>query len=314
MTGPRVTAVIPTRGRADLVVRAARSALGQTLRGLEVVVVLDGPDPAAAEAIASIGDSRLRAVTLRDGAGPAAARNAGVRAAAAPWVAFLDDDDEWLAGKLEAQLAAAARAGVPRPIVAARVLARDGDADRVWPRRLPGPEETLPDYVLARSGLFWGETLVHTSTILAPRHLLIEVPFREGPHEDLDWLARAAGRSGVALVFVPGDEPLAIWNVDESHPRRSAAIDWRASLAWIRSVRPLVSRRAYAGFVLGLVMPAAARQRCGTALPLLLVEAFRHGRPRAADLVPALGSWIVPVGARRRLGDRLATRHRSALG
>ena len=40
-----VSAVIPTRGRPDLLQRAVRSALAQTLREIEVVVVIDGEDP-----------------------------------------------------------------------------------------------------------------------------------------------------------------------------------------------------------------------------------------------------------------------------
>jgi glycosyltransferase involved in cell wall biosynthesis len=41
-----VSAVIPTRGRPEMLRRAVRSALAQTLRDMEVVVVIDGPDPA----------------------------------------------------------------------------------------------------------------------------------------------------------------------------------------------------------------------------------------------------------------------------
>ena len=40
-----VSAVIPTRGRPELLQRAVRSALAQTLREIEVVVVIDGEDP-----------------------------------------------------------------------------------------------------------------------------------------------------------------------------------------------------------------------------------------------------------------------------
>ncbi len=51
MSKPLVTAVIPTRNRPELVLRAVRSALAQTYANLEVVVVIDGPDPSTVQAL-----------------------------------------------------------------------------------------------------------------------------------------------------------------------------------------------------------------------------------------------------------------------
>ena len=64
--GPLVSAVIPTRNRPDLVCRAVRSALGQTYSSLEVVVVVDGPDPATVEALQALKEPRLRIVALEE--------------------------------------------------------------------------------------------------------------------------------------------------------------------------------------------------------------------------------------------------------
>ena len=46
-----VSAVIPTRNRSHLVLRAVRSVLGQTYEDLEAIVVIDGPDVATEEAL-----------------------------------------------------------------------------------------------------------------------------------------------------------------------------------------------------------------------------------------------------------------------
>ena len=114
---PTVSVVIPTRNRPDLVVRAVRSALEQTFGDLEVVVIMDGPDAATKAALAKIHDIRLRSLELPLSLGGAAARNAGVRAATGEWIAFLDDDDEWLAGKLARQLEVAHESEAPEPII-----------------------------------------------------------------------------------------------------------------------------------------------------------------------------------------------------
>lgn len=297
--------MIPTAGRPRLVVRAVESALAQTLGEIEVVVVLDGPDRMSAEALAAIDDPRLRVLQRPRRGGPGAARNEGARATTAPWVAFLDDDDLWAPKKLAVQLVAAEGSGLAHPIVACRVAADDGERIRVWPRRLPAPGEPLGDYLLVRRSPFWGEALVHTSTVLVDRALLNEVPFREDlpVHEDMDWLLRAIRLEGSGVVFVPNAEPLATWNIDGGRVRASRDRDWRESLGWARHARPLISRRAFAAFLLTSVAAHAARRRDLTALWRLPREAVRFGRPKPRDFLLFAGVWLLPESLRARAGD-----------
>jgi glycosyltransferase involved in cell wall biosynthesis len=117
---PRVSVVVPTHDRADLVLGAVRSVLGQTFRDLEVVVVDDGSTDGTGERLEAISDSRLRYVR-QDRAGPSAARNNGVRHAGGGLVTFLDSDDlafprwvETLASLAEGTETAIARCGVLR--------------------------------------------------------------------------------------------------------------------------------------------------------------------------------------------------------
>jgi glycosyltransferase involved in cell wall biosynthesis len=305
---PRVTVVIPTAQRPRLVVRAVESALAQTLPDIEVIVVLDGPDRMSAAALAAVADPRLRVIQRQRRGGSGAARNEGVAAAVAPWVAFLDDDDLWAPEKIAVQLAVAEASPLPHPIVTCRVAADDGRGRvRIWPLRTPAPGESLGDYLLVRRSLFWGEALVQTSTILADRELLIEVPFREDvtAHEDMDWLLRATRIEGAGVVFVPGTEPLATWSIELGRDRASRAGDWRDSVAWIRLARPLVSRRAYASFLLTSVSAHAARRKSPPALWQLPWEAIRRGRPRPRDFLLFAGVWLLPESIRMRAADAL---------
>jgi len=98
-----VAVVIPCYNSATTIEAAVRSALEQSLEVSEVIVVDDGStDDSAARA------GRLGARCLRQARrGPAAARNAGVRATSAEWLAFLDADDRFLPDKIERQLACA---------------------------------------------------------------------------------------------------------------------------------------------------------------------------------------------------------------
>ncbi len=103
MSSSRVSAVIPTHNRANLVTRAIHSALAALLPGDEIVVVDDGSTDGTASAVEAFGPPVHLMRLPHRGAG--AARNAGLDAARGPFVAFLDDDDEWFPDKVALQRA-----------------------------------------------------------------------------------------------------------------------------------------------------------------------------------------------------------------
>jgi len=296
---PLVSVVIPTFQRPALVLQAVKSVLTQTLGDLEIIVVIDGGDPATAAALNSLSASRLRVITLDKQMGGSSARNEGVFVARGEWIAFLDDDDLWFPEKLEKQLEVARMSKYSDPIVACKVVARTPHAEVVWPRKLP--TEPLSEYLLARDSWSQGEGLLQTSTLMAPRRLLQRVRFQEGlrKHQDWDWLLRASREPEVTIEFV--DEPLAVWNLRESSGGVSRKFDWQVSLDWIRDRRELVTRRAYAGFIATQIASQAARQRHWKAFLPLLTEMLRIGRPKAIDMLLMLGMWLVPYSLRERL-------------
>jgi glycosyltransferase involved in cell wall biosynthesis len=106
---PEVTVVIPTRDRWGLLAATLRSVLAQERVALEVVVVDDAS--ATRPPTGLLDDARVR-VLRGAGRGVACARNLGVEAAQAPWLAFVDDDDLWAPAKLRTQLDAAGGAGL----------------------------------------------------------------------------------------------------------------------------------------------------------------------------------------------------------
>jgi glycosyltransferase involved in cell wall biosynthesis len=98
---PTVSVIIPAYNAADVIGRAIESALRQTVRAGEIIVVDDGStDDTAAVAT----KYPLVTVVSQRNRGPAAARNAAVRLAHGDWLALLDADDSWADKKLEHQL------------------------------------------------------------------------------------------------------------------------------------------------------------------------------------------------------------------
>jgi glycosyltransferase involved in cell wall biosynthesis len=301
-TSSDISAIIPTYRRPELVTRAVRSALNQTHRPAEVIVVVDGRDEPTVDVVQAIRDPMVRVLIPDRHLGHAAARNLGVSHAIGEWVALLDDDDEWLPRKLEVQLAAAQRSHLHTPIVACRLIARTGRADLIWPRRLPRPGEALCDYLCRRSLPLSGEGLVQMSMILTRRDLLQRVRFTEGlrRHVDPDWLLRAVGPegAGASVIFPDALEPLAVWHIEQGRARVSIGGDWRYSLRWGRSRRDLFTSQAYAGFICKNVSALAAAAGDYGAFAELLREARRFGRPSWVDLASHLMNFVLTPAAR----------------
>ena len=104
---PRVSVVTPVWNAAATLAETVASVRAQSVEDWEMLLVDDGSadgSRALAEALAA-DEPRLRVMGWRDNRGPAAARNAGIRAARGRYIAFLDSDDRWRPEKLARQLA-----------------------------------------------------------------------------------------------------------------------------------------------------------------------------------------------------------------
>ena len=101
-----VSVVIPAYNCADQIHTAIDSIDRQTLRPAEIVIVDDGSLDSTADVLRDLAKSRPDVrVATQVNAGPAAARNKGIKIATSHWIAFLDADDRWLPHRLESQLA-----------------------------------------------------------------------------------------------------------------------------------------------------------------------------------------------------------------
>jgi glycosyltransferase involved in cell wall biosynthesis len=106
-----VSVVVPTHDRRRLLRQTLASILWQREVDFEVIVVDDGSSDGTADAVARLGDARVRLVRHDTPQGVAAARNRGIAEATGAWLAFCDDDDLWAPDKLARQLQAAHQTG-----------------------------------------------------------------------------------------------------------------------------------------------------------------------------------------------------------
>jgi glycosyltransferase involved in cell wall biosynthesis len=93
-----ISVVIPCYNRSRLLTRAIDSALAQTIRASEVIVVDDGSTDNTRELCAGYGN-QINYVSQKN-AGASVARNTGAMLARSSWIAFLDSDDYWMPSHL----------------------------------------------------------------------------------------------------------------------------------------------------------------------------------------------------------------------
>lgn len=101
---PKVSVIIGTCNRADMLPRAVASVLSQTHEDHELIIVDDRSTDDTPQVVASFRDPRIRSVRLGANGGVVCARNTGIRMARGEYVAFLDDDDECTPNRLTDQV------------------------------------------------------------------------------------------------------------------------------------------------------------------------------------------------------------------
>ena len=184
--GPRLSVVVRTKDRPELLAEALASIAANTYRRLEVVVVNDG---GASPEIADDFPLPVVRIDLPENRGRAAAANAGVEAASGEWLAFLDDDDLAEPEHFATLAGLSNAAGVRVVYTDAAVGIYELDRNGGWcesERRLPYSRDFDADLLLF-------DNYIPFNTLLIERSALTEVgPFETGLpfFEDWDLLIR----------------------------------------------------------------------------------------------------------------------------
>ena len=196
---PPVDVVIATRNRPELLRRAIAAVLGQSYSGpIHLVVVFDQAEPDLTLQ-QTTADRRVTVVRNTRTPGLAGARNTGILHGSSALVAFCDDDDTWFPDKLRLQVGSLEDPAVLTSVSGVEIEYGDRRTSRV-----PTAEEmTVPTLVRSRVMAAHPSTVVvRREALLGPIGLVDEaIPGSHG--EDYDWILRAAGAGGVAVVAQP---------------------------------------------------------------------------------------------------------------
>ncbi len=226
---PTVSVVVPTYNRSQFLVKAVRSVLGQSYRNLEIILVDDHSNDDTREAIQRIMDPRLKYIRHEKNRGGSATRNTGIRAETGDYIAFLDDDDEWLSLKVARQLEAIK--GHDAVVCASLINGK---------RVTRHPRNGIINSHELRKGYIGGGT----SALMVRASVLREFLFDEALPAGQDWdlIIRIAEKHSVGYI----DEPYVIFN-DGRHGRITTG-SVNASIAQIeRRMQVLYKHREYLG-------------------------------------------------------------------
>jgi glycosyltransferase involved in cell wall biosynthesis len=203
---PAVSFIIPTYNRPALLAGAVKSAR-QAGSDLEIIVVDDASTDDTPEVCKQL--SGIRYIRLSHNQGLAAARNAGVLASSAEFVAFLDDDDLRLPHSINLQVRAL-RAAPEAALVYGRVLVGDSH------RRLP-TGQVMPDHC-PQGDVFWellATNFIPVTSVVARRSNLVEAGLFHSELravEDWDMWLRLSER----FPFIAVEETVAIYRMGNS--------------------------------------------------------------------------------------------------
>jgi len=254
---PRFSVVIPTYNRSTSVLDTLRSCFEQTFDSLEVVIVDDGSSDDTREVLASIDDDRL-VVVHQENAGPAAARNHGMREAKGEYVAFLDSDDCWYPEFLEAAQQELTEHG--DALIYGQIIV-DRGVGRYWvkPDRALGAEEPIYDFLYVHGGF------IQTSTIIIPRSVALQVQWDEAvTFGDNDQFAIDCWKTGIPFHMMP--KPYTLYADIVSADALSQLPIYAGTsekytnfFQWMATQKSSMSPQAWAGFQAGFESVGLAR-------------------------------------------------------
>jgi glycosyltransferase involved in cell wall biosynthesis len=271
---PAVSIIIPVYNRLRVVGRALASVFAQEVDDWELIVVDDGSADGSADYLAGLAAAEPRLHLIRHplNRGAPAARNTGLRAATGDYVAFLDSDDEWLPGKLAAQLAAfaAAPAGLGA-LATGFVLHRVASGSRI--ERRPAPDTDW------RAELLDGCFVSPGSTLMARRACFGTVgPFAEDlpRFEDWDWLLRLLEHHGFDSLPVTGALVHLEGFAAPEKVRAAARLLWQRQGRTVRDrLGSAAARRLRASLELECAVAALRTGQRAAAIPHVLAATLR---------------------------------------
>lgn len=181
-----ISVIIPTYNSFLYIKESLDSAINQTYKNIEAIIIDDGSTDNTKELLKEYADQKKIIYIKKENGGPASARNLGIKKSTGKYIALLDADDIWSKDKLEKQID----------------LLEKNDLDLVHTGRFFISKENIKEWIAhprQNTNDLIRKNFIITSSVLAKAEILKENIFNEGKQmfavEDYDLWLRLAFRN-----------------------------------------------------------------------------------------------------------------------
>jgi glycosyltransferase involved in cell wall biosynthesis len=194
VSNPKISVIIVTYNRPEMLKDAIQSVLNQTYQDFELLVVDNGVDIPAKNIVESFNDERIKYIANDKNTDCAGGKNVGIKNAKGEFISILDDDDTWYPEKLQLQIDAFKKypeAGFC--FTAVHQVFEGREADSVVPNGL----ENYYERALSNFSGFLSVTLMIKKSVIDDIGLMDE---SFPSHTDIEWVIRIAKKyKGVGI-------------------------------------------------------------------------------------------------------------------
>ena len=165
---PLVSIILITYNRAELLRKSIQSAIEQTFRDFEIIVVDDCSTDNTEKAVSAFKDDRIRYIKLeKNSGGCLIPRTIGLAASGGKYVAVLDDDDSWSdRRKLELQVSHLNN-NPDCVLVGTDAIATSGNSKVIARFHYPRSDSDIRDKILLQNCFFHSSVMYRAETISA---------------------------------------------------------------------------------------------------------------------------------------------------
>ncbi len=292
----KVTIIIPTFNRGDIIGKTIESALNQKYSNTEIIVVDDGSTDKTKDVVESFKSSKIKYIYKENG-GASSARNRGIAEASGEFISFLDSDDYMLKHHIEKSLPILLNAN--NICTYSKIIVDRGDGVTfLKPHREYRQHEDISEYLFCNRGF------VQTSSLILRTKLASKVKYDEtiSAGDDNDFAIRLIN-NGAKLIML--DDPGIIWNDSSSPSRLSNANNPEERERWLKKIKPIITKKAfYSEMGWRVAKCYAKRFRYDKAL-YLYIKALIRGSYSVKMSIVVLSQIIIPSNIYRKLANKL---------
>jgi glycosyltransferase involved in cell wall biosynthesis len=156
----RVSVIIPTYNRDNFIRSAIISVLNQTYQDYDIVIVDDGSTDNTELVVNSFSCSKIKYIRHKKNMGEAESRNTGITNSNSEFIAFIDDDDEWMPDKLELQIKLMSQCEVQIGGIYTGVLTIDMESGKIVDKLIPHKRGYIYNDLLVENCVFTPSTIL----------------------------------------------------------------------------------------------------------------------------------------------------------